>query len=129
MLRRFASRVRDLKIACLVVLTTSLSNGRLPTGNDAGTTQDQRPEPSSPTAMVREARQSHTHLSPGHQQELLAAYESGASMQSLAAQYHVHRTTVRAVLDRCAVEPVSQGRSRAKLPTLPETAQSGQSQK
>jgi DNA-directed RNA polymerase specialized sigma24 family protein len=58
---------------------------------------------------VKPVRQVQRRLSPEQVAQLIADYQAGASMEELAAQWQLHRTTVAAQLRRAGVELRRQG--------------------
>jgi DNA-binding NarL/FixJ family response regulator len=57
-------------------------------------------QPSEDVMSPRLRIQVQRHLNHEEQLEVAEAYDAGATMKAVARQFKVHRTTVRAILDR-----------------------------
>ena len=57
-------------------------------------------DPSDGPLGCRPRTQIQRHLNREEQLKVVAAYEAGATMKAVARQFKIHRTTVRAILDR-----------------------------
>lgn len=60
-------------------------------------------QPSEDVMSPRPRMQVQRHLNREEQLKVAEAYEAGATMKAVARQFKIHRTTVRAILDRQGV--------------------------
>jgi len=61
------------------------------------------PDPPSEAPAPRPRTQVQRHLSREEQLKVVDAYDAGATMTAVAREFKIHRTTVRAILDRQGV--------------------------
>jgi len=62
-------------------------------------------DPPSEAPALRPRTQMQRHLNREEQLEVVEAYRAGATMKVISQRFKIHRTTVRAILDRHGVTP------------------------
>ena len=85
---------------CVVDLSESQSRKYLPL---LAPVETWAPDPPRQAVAPRPRVQVQRHLSREEQLEVVEAYKAGATMKAIAQQFKIHRTTVRAILDRQGV--------------------------
>jgi hypothetical protein len=76
---------------------------------------------------TRTPKQVHHRLEPAEIQGLKHAYASGATVDELACEFHVHRTTVMDILERAGIARRGKGPSSAEISVAIQLYQEGKS--